>query len=85
MPTVAAGLTQTIVLLERFDGLYGQDPFAYFYYSTGALRDSLLELRRPPPFFWPPGYPVFLSLVYRAMGERLFVVRVVQAILGTVR
>ncbi|GAW93902.1 glycosyltransferase family 39 protein, partial [Calderihabitans maritimus] len=37
--------------------------------------------------FVTPGYPLFLSLIYRLTGtgeERIFVIRLVQAVLGTV-
>ena len=30
------------ILIWRFDGLYGQDAFAY-YYQAGALRASLAD------------------------------------------
>ncbi len=48
-----------LALLWRtgFDGLYGQDPFAYLDY-TAALRAALAHGQVPPAFFWPIGYPV---------------------------
>ena len=58
----------SIALLESFDGLYGQDPFAYFGYATGAMRQSLLHLHGPPPFFWPPAYPFVVAVVSLAVG-----------------
>lgn len=58
----------TMVALGRFDGLYGQDPFAYSDYAIGPLRESLLRLKPPPPFFWPPGYPLLVALVSLAVG-----------------
>jgi 4-amino-4-deoxy-L-arabinose transferase-like glycosyltransferase len=45
----------------NFDGLYGQDAFAYYNYAVGPLRESVLHLSPPPPFFWPPGYPLFVA------------------------
>lgn len=57
-----------IAAIERFDGLYGQDPFAYFSYATGPLRESLLQLSGPPPFFWPPVYPLLVALTSLAVG-----------------
>jgi 4-amino-4-deoxy-L-arabinose transferase-like glycosyltransferase len=62
---VAAG---GIALLDGFDGLYGQDSFAYFDYAAGPMRHSLLDLHLPPPFFWPPGYPLLVALVSLAVG-----------------
>lgn len=46
----------------RFEGLYGQDPFAYYDYALGPLRMSLLRGEAPPPFFWPLGYPLLAAL-----------------------
>ena len=42
-----------------FDGLYGQDAYAYLDYA-GALRTALLNGSPPPPFFWPIGYPLHI-------------------------
>jgi 4-amino-4-deoxy-L-arabinose transferase-like glycosyltransferase len=66
VPVAAGG----VAALEGFDGLYGQDPFAYFDYATGAVRRSLLELEPLPPFFWPPGYPLLVGLVSLAVGPQ---------------
>lgn len=57
-----------LLVLPRFDGLYGQDPYAYFDYAIGPLRHSLLELRWPPPFTWPPGYPLLVALTSLVVG-----------------
>lgn len=57
-----------VAALRHFDGLYGQDSFAYYDYATGPLRQSLLSSRLPPPFFWPPGYPLLVTLVTFAVG-----------------
>lgn len=54
--------------LGRFDGLYGQDPYAYFDYAVGPLLTNLRRLQLPPPFFWPPGYPLLLALVSLGLG-----------------
>ncbi len=54
--------------LGRFDGLYGQDPYAYFDYATGPLLTNLRALRLPPPFFWPPGYPLLVALASLILG-----------------
>ena len=51
-----------------FDGLYGQDAFAYHDYSVGPMREALGQLRPPPPFHWPPGYPVLAALATLLFG-----------------
>ncbi len=40
-----------------FDGLYGQDAYAYYDYAA-ALRAALEQGQPIPPFFWPLGYPL---------------------------
>jgi hypothetical protein len=52
----------------RFDGLYGQDPYAYYDYAIGPLRESLAALRPLPAFFWPPGYPLLVALLSFVIG-----------------
>lgn len=46
----------------QFDGLYGQDSYAYLDYAN-ALKASLARGEMPPPFFWPIGYPALVALV----------------------
>ncbi len=66
LPSALLGASAlTALILNSFDGLYGQDSFAYFHYATGPLRHTLLPL---PPFFWPPGYPLMVALVSIVVG-----------------
>lgn len=55
--------------LTRFDGLYGQDPYAYFNYAV-ELRHALAAGQAPPPFFWPLGYPLLVAAVMTLVGEQ---------------
>src|ERR671939_418721 len=57
-----------IAALRGFDGLYGQDAYAYFDYATASVRDSILHLKPLEAFFWPPGYPLLVALVSLAVG-----------------
>jgi len=50
------------LLGQGFDGLYGQDSFAYYRYAIGPLRAALLSFQPWPPFFWPPGFPLLITL-----------------------
>jgi 4-amino-4-deoxy-L-arabinose transferase-like glycosyltransferase len=62
---IALSLRLITAALTDFDGLYGQDPFAYYGYAL-ELRTALADFQPPPPFFWPIGYPlliVFASLL----------------------
>lgn len=58
-----------------FDGLYGQDPFAYLDY-TAAFRAALAHAQVPPSFFWPIGYPA----VGAALATFLPLSRAMQAV-----
>ena len=59
-----------LVAVSGFDGLYGQDAFAYFEYGTGPLRAAVVHgrLAAPPAFFWPPGYPTLVALASLVVG-----------------
>lgn len=57
------------VYLTQFDGLYGQDSFAYYHYAL-ALRTALLAGEPPPPFFWPIGFPLLIGLMSLLTGTQ---------------
>lgn len=56
-------------VVTGFDGLYGQDSFAYFGYAVGPLRGSLLAAQWPPPFHWPPGFPLPVAVLSLVVGS----------------
>lgn len=68
LPLLVAIPVGVIIVSTRFDGLYGQDAYAYYRYAVGPLRENILALRPPPPFFWPPGYPLLVALVSLLLG-----------------
>ncbi len=52
----------------RFDGLYGQDAFAY-YEQALAIAANLPRGQLPPlDFFWPNGYPLLIGVVMWLLG-----------------
>lgn len=61
-------LLHGLLVMPRFDGLYGQDPYAYLAYGTGPLRDWLGSGGPLPPFHWPPGFPLLVALVSLVVG-----------------
>ncbi|HEX5505749.1 MAG TPA: hypothetical protein VFW96_24240 [Thermomicrobiales bacterium] len=71
-----------LAAVGRFDGLYGQDPYAYYDYAVGPLRAGLLRLRPPPDFYWPPGYPLLVALVSFAVGARPLAGQLVSLVAG---
>lgn len=62
---LALALRLFMLLAFPFDGLYGQDAYAYFDYAS-TLRVALSQGQAIPEFFWPLGFPlhvVSLSLI----------------------
>ncbi|MCP4168090.1 MAG: hypothetical protein GY759_19655 [Chloroflexi bacterium] len=75
-PFVTAASLFLLALLLRlivvrwwdFDGLYGQDPFAY-YQQAVAISQTLHGGLAPPGFFWPNGYPLLSALFMAVLGQ----------------
>src|SRR5712692_11447556 len=74
----AAGLT----LSRGFDGLYGQDAYAYFDYATVSVRRSIEHLAPLEAFFWPPGYPLVVALASFFFGPSALAGQVVRLVVG---
>jgi 4-amino-4-deoxy-L-arabinose transferase-like glycosyltransferase len=51
-----------LILVFQFDGLYGQDSYAYYDYAH-AFYTSFLNLHVPPNFYWPIGYYALTALL----------------------
>jgi hypothetical protein len=83
--TAWAALLLLIMLLLRlitgFNGLYGQDSYAYLLQSQ-AWQDSFRGGPHPPPFFWPEGYPVLGAIAGMAMpvGTALQLISMLSAV-----
>jgi hypothetical protein len=71
-----------LAVLRHFDGLYGQDAYAYFDYASGPLRQALASGQPWPPFFWPPGYPLLVSLVSFVLGPQPLAGQLVSLAMG---
>ncbi len=69
------------VIALHFDGLYGQDPYAYYSYGQ-QVRDAVIHLRLPGPFYWPLGYPALVALSFVATGEQALGPQIVSLIAG---
>ena len=59
-----AGVTRRIF---AFDGLYGQDAFAYFRFAR-AIWPHLLSGAPLPPLYWPQGYPTAVAMLLPLVG-----------------
>src|SRR5712692_6800389 len=76
-------LPAAVLTLSRgFDGLYGQDAYAYFDYATASVRQSIVHLAALEPFFWPPGYPLLVALVSFAVGPSPIAGQLVSLLMG---
>jgi hypothetical protein len=56
-----------VIIFARFDGLYGQDGFAYFDYARQIFSTPLGQPLRGP-IYWPIGYPALAALSFRLAG-----------------
>jgi 4-amino-4-deoxy-L-arabinose transferase-like glycosyltransferase len=59
---VALSLAVVVRLALPFDGLYGQDAFAYFRFAR-AIWPHLRSGAPLPLLYWPMGYPVVVALL----------------------
>lgn len=66
IPTLVLSLA--VIVGWGFNGLYGQDPYAYFGFAVGPFRHFLLGGEPLTPIFWPLGYPFPVTLVSLALG-----------------
>jgi len=67
----------------QFDGLYGQDPFAYLQQGL-ALADNLPRGRPPPAdFFWPNGYPLLIAFFTLFAGKTALAGQLVALLCGS--
>ncbi len=83
LPVLVLAPAATLSLLGRFDGLYGQDAYAYYRYSAGPLLDRWLHLQALPPFHWPPGYPLLAALASRLVGQSPLAGQLVSLLAGS--
>jgi len=71
-----------VILGRQFDGLYGQDAFAYYDYAV-QLWESVRHLRFPPPFYWPVGYPSLVAAGFTLTGLSPLSGQIVSTLAGT--
>ena len=66
---------------ESFDGLYGQDAYAYYDYAK-QMYAALSHAELPPPFWWPFGYPALLSFGFLFLGTSVRSAQIITLISG---
>lgn len=65
----------------HFDGLYGQDAYAYYGYGVD-IKSALHEVRSPAATYWPLGYPILLALSFLALGTSPDTAQILSIALG---
>ncbi len=78
---LALGLRAILLGLRPFDGLYGQDPYAYYDYAV-TLRAGLLSGQPIPPFFWPVSYPLHIAGLMLLLGVQPMAGQLVSVMAG---
>ncbi len=66
--SLAVVLRVWLLVGTPFDGLYGQDAYAYHDFAQ-ALRSTVSTGSAPGSFFWPLGYPALLAGAYALFGS----------------
>ncbi len=67
----------SFITATGFDGLYGQDAYAYFDFGKLLAQGEPL-----PPFFWPLGYPLVLALGFKLFGLQAVVGQGISLVMG---
>jgi len=78
---LALSVRVALLILRPFDGLYGQDAFAYYDYAL-QLRASLMQGQSVPAFFWPIGFPLHIVSAMALMGATPFAAQLASLIAG---
>ncbi len=80
---LVASLLLRLLLLasSQFDGLYGQDPYAYYDFAQ-ELRGAFNGGQSPGSFFWPLGYPLLLTAAFSVLGTKAETGQLVSILLG---
>src|SRR5689334_18579814 len=79
--TISLLIRLVMVLHTHFDGLYGQDAYAYYDYAQ-YIRMSLQTGVALKPFFCPLGYPTLLMLALDMAGTTPTVAQAVSILMG---
>ncbi len=59
--SIALSFRVLLLLTFPFDGLYGQDSYAYLDWSK-QFADAIFHFQVPPNFYWPIGYYFFTTI-----------------------
>ncbi|MEZ4667774.1 MAG: phospholipid carrier-dependent glycosyltransferase [Anaerolineae bacterium] len=79
-----AGFVLHFLMLAQtqFDGLYGQDAYAYYDFGE-SLKNILNGGNLSGSFFWPLGYPILLALGFSVFGVSASTAQIINITLGS--
>ena len=66
---IALTIRLAAILFWQFDGLYGQDSYAYFQQAFAIVDNIPKGLPPPKDFFWPNGYPLLIAIFMLIVGK----------------
>lgn len=72
-----------VVVVTGFDGLYGQDAYAYFDQAMGLRATLMHGVPAPQGFFWPQGYPALVALMSLVVGSGPAAAQLVSLLMGS--
>lgn len=78
---IALCMRLALVGVYRFDGLYGQDAYAYYHYARDVFA-ALARFQAPPPFWWSLGYPLLLNFGFLFGGQNIAAAQIVTLMCG---
>lgn len=78
----ALGWRLLLLARQPWDGLYGQDPFAYWWQAQAIAARLPQGLFPPLDFFWPSGYPATVAPLLWLFGARPQLALSVSAVAG---
>ncbi|MCL4295342.1 MAG: phospholipid carrier-dependent glycosyltransferase [Anaerolineae bacterium] len=66
---IALAIRLGVILFWQFDGLYGQDAYAYLQQALAIIHNLPQGQPPPPDFFWPNGYPLLIAFFTLFAGQ----------------
>lgn len=80
---IALTIRLAAIFFWQFDGLYGQDAYAYFQQAV-AITENLPQGQPPPAdFFWPNGYPLLIAFFMLFLGQTAWAGQLAALLCGT--
>jgi 4-amino-4-deoxy-L-arabinose transferase-like glycosyltransferase len=80
---IALTIRLIVIIYWRFDGLYGQDAFAYFDQAAAITQNLPHGLPPPSDFFWPNGYPLLMAGFMLVLGRHALAGQIPALLCGT--